>query len=62
MKKSQKADAEQIAETVPDVFVPGQKQIETLALRLMPEIKRYFADEQIQREFTEWQEKQKTAE
>jgi len=62
MKKSQKADAEQIAETVPDVFVPSQKQIETLALRLMPEIKRYFSDEQIQREFIEWQEKQKAAE
>ena len=39
-------------------FVPTQEQIETLARRMMPEIKKFFADEQIQREFAEWKERQ----
>ena len=38
-------------------FDPTQTQIDTIARRLMPEIKKYFADEQIQREFAKWQEK-----
>ena len=42
-------------------FIPTQMQIDTLARRLMPEIKKYFADEEIQREFAEWQEKHSTA-
>jgi len=42
-------------------FSPSQEQIETLAHRLMPEIKKYFADERIQKEFEEWKESQKTA-
>ena len=41
-------------------FAPTQKQIDTLARRLMPEIKKFFANEQIQKEFVNWQEKQKT--
>jgi len=44
-------------ETDPADYVPTQSQIETFARRLMPEIKRFFADEQIQREFAEWQAK-----
>ena len=42
-------------------FTLSQKQIETLAHRLMPEIKKYFADERIQKEFEEWKERQKIA-
>jgi hypothetical protein len=38
-------------------FTPTQEQIDTLARRLMPEIKKYFADEQIQKEFAEWQKR-----
>ena len=43
------------AEAVPADFTPSQAQIDAFARRLMPEIKRFFADEQIQREFAEWQ-------
>jgi hypothetical protein len=32
-------------------------QIEILATRLLPEIKRFFTDENIQLEFEEWQKK-----
>ena len=32
-------------------------QIELLARRLLPEIKRFFANEDIRREFEEWQRK-----
>jgi len=45
-------------DTEPVNFNPSQKQIDTLARRLMPEIKKFFADEQVQREFAEWQAKQ----
>jgi len=42
-------------------FAPSQEQVDALAHRLMPEIKKYFANEQIQREFREWKENQKMA-
>ena len=32
----------------------SDKQIEIFARRLLPEIKRFFANEDIQREFEEW--------
>ena len=35
----------------------SEKQIEILARRLLPEIKKYFADENIRKEFEEWQGK-----
>jgi hypothetical protein len=44
--------------TVPANFTPTPKQIDTLARRMMPEIKKFFAEEQNQREFAEWQAKQ----
>ena len=47
-------------EAEPDDFSPSQTQIDALARRLMPEIKRFFADKQIQQEFAEWQAKYKT--
>jgi len=43
-------------------FGPTQEQIDALARRLMPEIKRFFADEYIQQDFARCQEDQKTAE
>ena len=42
-------------------FNPSNDQVDRLAYRLMPEIKRYFADERIQKEFAEWKEKHKLA-
>ena len=45
-------------QTTPADYAPTQEQIDALARRLMPEIKKFFADEQIQREFAEWQERQ----
>jgi len=39
-------------------YTPTQDQLDVLARRLMPEIKKFFADEQIQREFAEWKARQ----
>ena len=38
-------------------FTPTQEQIDMFARRLTPKIKKFFADEQIQKEFAEWQKK-----
>jgi len=62
MMKAQTANIELNVETVPVGFEPTQAQIDALAKRLMPEIKRYFADEQIQRDFADWQKKQNPGE
>jgi len=35
-----------------------EKQIEILARRLLPQIKKFFADEDIRKEFEEWRRKQ----
>ena len=45
---------------IPVGFTPSDEQIDALARRLTPEIKRFFADDEIQREFAEWQERQAT--
>ena len=37
----------------------SEKQIELFARRLLPEIKQYFADEDIKQEFEIWQKKGK---
>ena len=42
---------------IPADFIPSDEQIDALARRLTPEIKRFFADDEIQREFAEWKEK-----
>ena len=47
--------------TYPPDFTPSQEQIDALAKRFMPEIKRFFADEQVQKEFAQWKEQQATA-
>ena len=36
----------------------SEKQIEILARRLLPEIKKFFADENIRKEFEEWRKNQ----
>ena len=43
---------------IPNDFTPSDEQINDLARRLMPEIKRFFADDEVQREFAEWQKQQ----
>ena len=35
----------------------SENQIEIFARRLLPEIKKFFADENIRKEFEEWQKK-----
>ena len=60
MNKARKTEATELNNTMPNGFVPTQEQIDALARRLMPEIKRFFADSQIQQEFTEWIEKHQT--
>jgi hypothetical protein len=62
MKKSRKTAPASRTETVPAVFAPSQEQIDVLARRLMPEIKRFFADEQIQQEFESWKEQRNVEE
>ena len=44
--------------TEPSDFIPTNMQIDAFARRLMPEIKKFFADEQVQMEFAEWRAKQ----
>ena len=56
MKKSAKTTQPPAANTISAGFVPSQEQIDAVARRLMPEIKKFFADEQIQKEFAKWQE------
>jgi hypothetical protein len=58
MKKSQKPTQTLHTETVPDVFTPSQEQITALARRMIPEIKKFFADNLIRQEFSKWQERQ----
>jgi hypothetical protein len=41
----------------PHIFEISDNQIEILARRLLPVIKRFFADESIQEEFEEWLKK-----
>jgi len=40
---------------IPRLEIPD-KQIEIFARRLLPEIKRYFANEDVRREFEEWKQ------
>ena len=42
----------------PVSFNLSQQQINAFAKRLMPEIKKYLADERTQKEFDRWKEKQ----
>ena len=47
----------------PDVdtkITPTKEQINALACRLLPEIKKFFADEQVQKEFEAWKARQTT--
>jgi len=46
---------------IPAGFTPSDEQINALARRLTPEIKRFFADEHIQNEFAVWKERQKAS-
>ena len=45
-------------EMIPADYTPTQDQLDALARRLMPEIKKFFADKQIQQEFAEWKTRQ----
>ena len=40
----------------------SEKQIEIFARRLLPEIKKFFANEDIRKEFEEWQRKRREEE
>ena len=44
----------------PQEIEVSEKQIEIFARRLLPEIKKFFADEEIRKEFEEWKEKKKS--
>jgi len=46
--------------TVTFSIEPTTEQFNSFAHRIIPEIKTYFSDEQIQKEFAKWQEKQKS--
>ena len=61
MKKSQKRNPTSHGETVHFGFTPSQEQINALARRLAPEIKKLFADEQIRHEFEKWRLNQDSA-
>jgi len=61
MKNSPQPTPALHTETVPTDFTPTQEQFDALARRLMPEIKKFFADEQVQKEFAEWKGRQDRA-
>ena len=61
MSKPRKTNTISSADTVLADMVPTDEQIDMLARRLMPEIKRFFADEQVQQEFARWQERKEAA-
>ena len=61
MSKPRKTNTIPSAKIVPADIVPTKEQIDALARRLMPEIKKFFADEQVQQEFARWQEKKEVA-
>ena len=39
----------------------SKEQADALAYRITPEIKKFFADEQVQKEFAEWKKKRGSA-
>ena len=61
MRKPRNTNTAPSAETVPADIVPTQEQIDALARRLMPEIKKFFADEHVQQAFARWQERKGAA-
>ena len=61
MRKPRNTNTAPSSETVPAEIVPSQEQIDALARRLMPEIKKFFADEHVQQEFARWQERKGAA-
>ena len=58
MKKTPDTTPDIDIQTNPANYAPTQTQIDALARRLMPEIKKFFVDEQTQREFAKWQQRQ----
>ena len=61
MKKVPTASIPLKAESFPTNYIPTNAQVNTLAKLLIPEIKKFFADEKTQKEFSEWKEKQTAA-
>jgi len=43
------------------IFAPTKEQAKLFAHLVMPEIKKYFADEQVQKDFVKWQEEHNSA-
>ena len=62
MKKATTAEQTLHNETAPADYTPTQAQIDAFARRIMPEIKKFFADESIQQEFAAWKERKGQAE
>ena len=61
MEESSTSTPQSETKTVQSDFVISQKQIDALASRLLPEIKKFYTDERTQKEFNEWKEKQNIA-
>ncbi len=57
MKKSNGIIPDLNAVIYPANFTPTDEQIDAMARRLMPEIKSFFNDESIQREFEAWKKR-----
>ena len=57
MKKATTAEQTLHTETAPADYAPTQEQINAFARRIMPEIKKFFADENIKQEFVVWKER-----
>ena len=61
MKKTMRTEPAIDHKVVPGDIAPSEEQIDALARRLMPEVLKYFADEQIRQEFIKWQNKKDAA-
>jgi len=57
MEKSQQKDPIVHTKIIPEYFTPTQEQIYTIARRMLPEVKAFFANEENQKEFENWQKK-----
>ena len=60
MLKKASTTPDLIIQAATDEFAPTQKQIEALARRFIPEIKKFLANDEIQKEFAEWKAKQES--
>lgn len=61
MTNKEKLEMTELNKKLGLIFVPTKEQAKTFAYMITPEIKKFFADEQVQKDFIEWQKRQASA-